>query len=165
MHADAGSYRHPLALRRGTRHICALRFVAHRLESWNCRTSWYIKSILLSLAKLMPQHSRFNIHAAPTSEHLPQWPRSIRWERFEGPSVAHTLRVHLFALQAPLLTIEDEGKTLTMAESGAIVDFVLKQYGNGKFQPTTDAWDVKAMYTFWLHYAEVSRGSLALFHR
>jgi glutathione S-transferase len=43
----------------------------------------------------------------------------------------------------------------TIAESGAIVDYVLRKYGKGALQPKPDSADFEA-YTEWLHYSEGS---------
>lgn len=45
--------------------------------------------------------------------------------------------------------------TLTLAESGAIVEYLVEQYGGGRLAPqlgTPERW----RYTYWLHYAEGS---------
>jgi glutathione S-transferase len=49
--------------------------------------------------------------------------------------------------------IEDEGRVI--AESGAIVDYVLRRYGNGRLLPvqSSPAYDA---YVYWMHYAEGS---------
>ncbi len=49
--------------------------------------------------------------------------------------------------------IEDNGKTI--AESGAIVEYLIDTYGNGRFKPkpgTADYW----RYIEWMHFAEGS---------
>jgi glutathione S-transferase len=43
----------------------------------------------------------------------------------------------------------------TIAESGAIVDYVLRKHGNGSMRPATDCADFEK-YAEWLHYAEGS---------
>jgi glutathione S-transferase len=49
--------------------------------------------------------------------------------------------------------IEDDGRVI--AESGAIVDYVLRRYGNGRLLPvqSSPAYDA---YVHWMHYAEGS---------
>lgn len=46
---------------------------------------------------------------------------------------------------------------LTVAESGAIIDYVVNRYGNGKLQPSSEAAGNEWVnYRYWLHYAEGS---------
>ena len=54
-------------------------------------------------------------------------------------------------LKSPV--IEDEGRVV--AESGAIIDYVLRKYGNGRLQaaPSQPEYDD---YVHWMHYAEGS---------
>jgi glutathione S-transferase len=53
--------------------------------------------------------------------------------------------------KSPVLTDDDR----VVAESGAIIEYLLRRYGNGRFQPKpgTMAFDE---YVFWMHYAEGS---------
>ncbi|MFM0727787.1 glutathione S-transferase [Paraburkholderia strydomiana] len=53
--------------------------------------------------------------------------------------------------KSPVIT--DDG--LTIAESGAIVEYLIGKYGEGRFAPApgTPEW---LRYTYWLHYAEGS---------
>lgn len=44
---------------------------------------------------------------------------------------------------------------LTLAESGAIIEYLVEKYGSGRFAPTLDTPD-RLRYTYWLHYAEGS---------
>jgi glutathione S-transferase len=44
---------------------------------------------------------------------------------------------------------------LTLAESGAIVEYLVDRYGKGKLAPPTDTPE-RLRYTYWLHYAEGS---------
>ena len=43
----------------------------------------------------------------------------------------------------------------TVAESGAIIEYLLERYGNGKFVPSSGTPD-KLRYTYFMHYAEGS---------
>lgn len=43
----------------------------------------------------------------------------------------------------------------TVAESGAIIEYLLERYGNGKFMPAPGTAD-KLRYTYFMHYAEGS---------
>ncbi|NHZ34410.1 glutathione S-transferase family protein [Massilia rubra] len=53
--------------------------------------------------------------------------------------------------KSPVIT--DDGNTV--AESGAIIDYLLERYGNGKFVPPAGTPD-KLRYTYFMHYAEGS---------
>ena len=44
---------------------------------------------------------------------------------------------------------------LTLAESGAIIEYLVDRYGNGKLVPTSGTSE-HLRYTYWLHYAEGS---------
>src|SRR6185295_10989009 len=43
----------------------------------------------------------------------------------------------------------------TVAESGAIIEYLIGRYGNGRFVPPPDTTQ-RLRYTYWLHYAEGS---------
>lgn len=45
---------------------------------------------------------------------------------------------------------------LTIAESGAIIDYLLHRYGQGRCQPDSDNTHDWVDYRYWLHYAEGS---------
>ncbi|HZZ02996.1 glutathione S-transferase [Paraburkholderia sp.] len=53
--------------------------------------------------------------------------------------------------KSPVIT--DDGQTL--AESGAIIEYLVDKYGQGRFAPTAGTPD-RLRYTYWLHYAEGS---------
>jgi glutathione S-transferase len=53
--------------------------------------------------------------------------------------------------KSPVVT--EDGKTI--AETGAIVEYILERYGAGRLVPPAGS-DDKLRYTFWLHYAEGS---------
>ncbi len=57
--------------------------------------------------------------------------------------------------------IEDDG--LTVIESGAIVDYIIRRHGGGRLQPTAGSREYE-VYNQWLHYAEGS-GMLPLMLR
>ena len=44
---------------------------------------------------------------------------------------------------------------LTLAESGAIVEYLVERYGDGRLVPAADTLE-RLRYTYWLHYAEGS---------
>ncbi len=53
--------------------------------------------------------------------------------------------------KSPVITDGD----LTLAESGAIVEYLVERYGNGSLIPAPDTPE-RLRYTYWLHYAEGS---------
>jgi glutathione S-transferase len=53
--------------------------------------------------------------------------------------------------KSPIIT--DEGRAI--AESGAIIDYIVRHYGGGRLQPSPSAPDYDE-YVHWLHYAEGS---------
>ncbi|MBW4481295.1 MAG: glutathione S-transferase [Tildeniella torsiva UHER 1998/13D] len=53
--------------------------------------------------------------------------------------------------KSPVLTDGD----LTLAESGAIVEYLVDRYGDGRLIPAPDTPE-RLRYTYWLHYAEGS---------
>src|SRR5450432_2506462 len=53
--------------------------------------------------------------------------------------------------KSPVLT---DG-ALTLAESGAIIDYLVETYGDGRFAPARGTPE-RLRYTYWLHYAEGS---------
>ena len=53
--------------------------------------------------------------------------------------------------KSPVVT--DQGQTI--AESGAIVEYLVERYGNGRLVPAVGTPE-KLRYTYWLHYAEGS---------
>jgi len=53
--------------------------------------------------------------------------------------------------KSPVLT---DGDTV-IAESGAIIDYMVSKYGNGRLIPPQDTPE-RLAYTYWLHYAEGS---------
>ena len=53
--------------------------------------------------------------------------------------------------KSPVIT---DGK-LTLAESGAIIEYLIERYGNGRLVPTIGTLE-HLRYTYWLHYAEGS---------
>lgn len=53
--------------------------------------------------------------------------------------------------KSPVIT--DAGKTI--AETGAVIDYLVSTYGNGRLIPPEGS-DERLRYTYWLHYAEGS---------
>lgn len=54
--------------------------------------------------------------------------------------------------KSPVITDDD----LTVAESGAIMDYLLQRYGQGRLQPAPEDIHAWVDYRYWLHYAEGS---------
>lgn len=54
--------------------------------------------------------------------------------------------------KSPVITDGD----FTVAESGAIIDYLLLRYGQGRLQPAPDDLQAWVDYRYWLHYAEGS---------
>ena len=59
--------------------------------------------------------------------------------------------------KSPVIT--DEGRTI--AESGAIIEYLVGRYGNGRLVPAAESPE-RSRYTYWLHYAEGSLQPLLL---
>jgi glutathione S-transferase len=59
--------------------------------------------------------------------------------------------------KSPVVTDGD----LTLAESGAIIEYLVGRYGNGRLVPPADTPE-RLRYTYWLHYAEGSLQPLLL---
>jgi glutathione S-transferase len=53
--------------------------------------------------------------------------------------------------KSPVITDDDR----TVAESGAIIEYVVNRYGAGRLAPAPDSPE-RLRYTYWLHYAEGS---------
>jgi glutathione S-transferase len=53
--------------------------------------------------------------------------------------------------KSPVITDGDR----TVAETGAIIEYILERYGNGRLIPAPGS-DARLRYTYWLHYAEGS---------
>jgi len=53
--------------------------------------------------------------------------------------------------KSPVITDED----LVIAESGAIIEYIVRKYGNGRLAPATDSPDY-IKYLQWMHFAEGS---------
>ena len=53
--------------------------------------------------------------------------------------------------KSPVITAGD----VTVAESGTIVEYLIDQYGEGRFKPAIGTPE-RLRYTYWLHYAEGS---------
>ncbi|HEV7734251.1 MAG TPA: glutathione S-transferase [Candidatus Binatia bacterium] len=76
-------------------------------------------------------------------------------ETYERDAATRLAPPELFAVhplgKSPVVT--EDG--VTLAESGAIVDHLIRRHGKGRFQPAVDSADYDR-YVHWLHYAEGS---------
>jgi glutathione S-transferase len=80
-----------------------------------------------------------------------------RYEREPSMQAPASLRaVHPLG-KSPVITDGDR----TLAESGAILEYLVDTYGNGRFRPATGTAE-KINYTYFLHYAEGSLMPLLL---
>jgi glutathione S-transferase len=78
--------------------------------------------------------------------------RIIRYQRDSQTLLApaELKRIHPLG-KSPVIT---DG-THTLAESGAIIEYLLDRYGNGRLRPAAGS-EARLRYTYWLHYAEGS---------
>jgi glutathione S-transferase len=76
----------------------------------------------------------------------------VRYERDPKTMLAPEAlkRVHPLG-KSPVIT--EDGQTI--AETGAIIEYVLGRYGEGRLEPARGTPD-RLRYTYWLHYAEGS---------
>jgi len=59
--------------------------------------------------------------------------------------------------KSPIVEIEENGKSIKLAESGAIVEFLTEKYDTErKLCPDPSDAEKRSQYLFWLHYAEGS---------
>jgi len=80
-----------------------------------------------------------------------------RYEREPSMQAPASLRaVHPLG-KSPVITDGDR----TLAESGAVLEYLVDTYGNGRFRPATGTPE-KINYTYFLHYAEGSLMPLLL---
>ncbi|MES2752813.1 MAG: glutathione S-transferase [Pseudomonadota bacterium] len=75
----------------------------------------------------------------------------VRYQRQPSMVAPKELRVIHPLGKSPVIT--DNGHTI--AESGAIVEYLLETYGNGRLIPPPQTPE-RLRYTYWLHYAEGS---------
>src|SRR5580693_2991225 len=76
-------------------------------------------------------------------------------KRYERDAVTSLAPASLRAIhplgKSPVITDGDA----TVAESGAIVEYLLDRYGAGRLRPPAESAD-RLRFTYWLHYAEGS---------
>src|SRR5713101_9384157 len=75
----------------------------------------------------------------------------VRYQRQPDMRAPKELRAIHPLGKSPVIT--DDGSTI--AESGAIVEYLVGTYGNGRLIPPPDTPE-RLRYTYWLHYAEGS---------
>jgi glutathione S-transferase len=81
----------------------------------------------------------------------------VRYQRQADMRAPKDLRAIHPLGKSPVIT--DGGKTI--AESGAIVEYIAGTYGDGRLVPAPDTPE-RLRYTYWLHYAEGSAMPLLL---
>jgi glutathione S-transferase len=81
----------------------------------------------------------------------------VRYQRQADMRAPKDLRAIHPLGKSPVIT--DGGKTI--AESGAIVEYIVGTYGEGRLVPAPDTPE-RLRYTYWLHYAEGSAMPLLL---
>jgi len=81
----------------------------------------------------------------------------VRYQRLPSMQAPPELRAIHPLGKSPVIT--DNGKTI--AESGAIIEYIVNTYGNGRLIPPPDTPE-RLRYTYWLHYAEGSAMPLLL---
>lgn len=76
----------------------------------------------------------------------------VRYERNTGNRLAppELLKVHPLG-KSPVI----EDGSITVAETGAVVEYLLDTYGQGRLRPAAGTEDARR-FTYWLHYAEGS---------
>jgi glutathione S-transferase len=85
-------------------------------------------------------------------------PYRFEWHQREATGAAPASMKALHPLgKAPVITDGD----LTLAESGAIAEYIVRRHGGGRLAPAADSPQFPA-YTYWLHFAEGSLMSLML---
>ena len=57
--------------------------------------------------------------------------------------------------KAPVVTIDDGGERVVLAESGAILEELVDRYGEGRLRPAPGTQAARD-YRYWMHYAEGS---------
>jgi glutathione S-transferase len=82
----------------------------------------------------------------------------VKYRRDPATKLAPPELVHLHPL-GKLPVIRDDG--LTLAESGAIIEYLLARYGQGRLAPAPGSPDW-VRYVYWMHYAEGSAMPLLL---
>lgn len=78
-----------------------------------------------------------------------------RYQREKSGLAPASLRqVHPLG-KSPVVTIDEGGTSLKLAESGAILGYLADHYGEGRYAPPFGSPE-RLRYDYWLHYAEGS---------
>jgi len=85
-------------------------------------------------------------------------PYKMEWHQREATGAAPPAMKALHALgRSPVITDGD----MVLAESGAVVEYIVRRYGNGALVPAIDSPRFQR-YVYWMHFAEGSLMSLML---
>ena len=55
--------------------------------------------------------------------------------------------------KSPVITDDADGATVTVAESGAIIEYLVERYGNGRLAPAIGT-PKRLRWRYWMHFAE-----------
>ena len=55
--------------------------------------------------------------------------------------------------KSPVITDDADGATVTVAESGAIIEYLVERYGNGRLAPALGTPE-RLRWRYWMHFAE-----------
>jgi glutathione S-transferase len=113
--------------RNGTEGSLAMITVHHLNNSRSQRVLWLLEELGVPYEIIKYQRDRATLLAPPELK-----------------------RVHPLG-KSPVIT--DAGRTV--AESGAIIEYLLEKYGNGRLVPPPGS-EARLRFTYWLHYAEGS---------
>ena len=83
-----------------------------------------------------------------------------RYERDAKTMLAPPSLIAIHPLGKSPIIVDGE---VTVAESGAIIEYLVDKYGAGRLIPAAGTEEQRRRYTYWLHYAEGSAMSPLLF--
>ncbi|KAL8286959.1 hypothetical protein RQP46_003965 [Phenoliferia psychrophenolica] len=138
--------------------------VVHWLEnSRSQRVLWLLEEVRMSshiyppLAQALPLAGDTADSPLPVTLELPYTVKKYSRDKKTMFAPPELRAIHPLG-KSPVVTIEENGETITLAESGAIVEFVIERYGKGKLVVDAKSGGVqdRANYLYWLHYAEGS---------
>lgn len=75
---------------------------------------------------------------------------------YQVPNSPLTRDILFLKFQSPVITLEEAGKTITLAESGAICEFLIDRFAttDSSLKPSVEDHEARAAYLYWLHFAE-----------